>query len=340
MTSKSSEVTRLKKLLGSTMKDRDLLYAELMRLHSPNDPGMPSITESELPPPFDITIKGLVDHSKTWGSLRLIVYTAEKTMGMLKSRLAEANSNVTVVKSELARAEAKYADTLRQYERLLKQHEDETAHLKLVVEDKKKQLEDALATIESYKHGPGLSHKLLTERIVKWVHRCLGEPLAQSPWERGMRLVEEAMEMGQCFNVGLNDMYRLAEYVNKRPVGKAPQEAAGVLVTLLAACDCVNIDIAEEVETEVSRIENQHDWKVQEKQAYKASINTGMAPTVKRFPEQDIAFTMTKEQAEKFRKEWKESPTGRIINVINQTASVDGPKSRYTPEEEDAHGLD
>lgn len=338
MTSKSSETTRLKKLLQSTMEQRDMLYAELLRLHSPNDPGMPSISESPEPLPLSITIEDLVEHSKTWGSLRLIVYTAEKTISMLKTRLAEANSNVTIVKQEYTRLEAANADLLRQYERLLKQHEDETAHLKLVVEDKSKQVADLLATIEAYKHGPGLSHKLLTERIVKWVHRCLGEPLQSSPWERGMRLVEEAMEMGQCLGITQGDFIRLVKYVCNRPVGNKGQEAAGVLVTLLAACDCANIDIAEEVEKEVSRIENQEDRKVQEKQAFKASINTGMIPTINQLPELDVTGGPPPTYPHFQVKQIIEEVYPNVIT--RQTASVDGPRSRYTPEEDEGYGLD
>lgn len=266
----------------------DLLYKELLRLHSADSPGMNSLSESAEPPLPDISVEDLVRHSRTWGSLRLIFKDADTQIRLLREALANRDGTIN--------------------------------DLELKIIDLRQQVKEYKRAFD-YSRLSSIPHAKLTERIVKWVHRCLGEPLASNEWERGMRLVEEAMEFAQTCGVGMNNMYRLADYVNSRPVGKASQEAAGVLVTLLAACHCKNIDIAEEVEREVSRIEKQDDKKIQDKQAFKASISTGMIPAIRRFPDDNWKFESMKDVP------------AVTIQLNYSEEEIEAAPSRYQPEE-------
>lgn len=274
-------------------RDREILYFDLLdelrRLHSPDDPGANSLAESLEPPSPNTAARDLIRHSRTWGSLRLIWNTANNKIKEIQQALADRDREIFELESQ----------NLKLHQQL-----------------------DYLQTdlLQS------IPYKSLSNRIVKWVHRCLGEPLQSSLWERGMRIVEEAMELAQTMGVERDSMYLLVDYVNSRPTGKAPQEAAGVLVTLLAACDAMKIDIAQEVEREVTRIEHQDDKKIQDKQVYKASIHTGLIPAVKRFA------PLTPKQE-------------TFVEDILQTASTRGPRyesvSRYLPtDEDDSCGLD
>lgn len=69
--------------------------------------------------------------------------------------------------------------------------------------------------------------------VEAWVCRMFG-PQAMATRERAMRLAEEAIELAQAEGIGADDLHRLVDHVLAKPAGKAPQEAGGVGVCLLA----------------------------------------------------------------------------------------------------------
>lgn len=77
----------------------------------------------------------------------------------------------------------------------------------------------------------------------EWVRELFGDACADNPRERGLRLIEEAIEMGQALGVSRFDIACLIDQVYAKPVGELSQEAAGVLFTLLAACAAQKIDL-------------------------------------------------------------------------------------------------
>lgn len=70
-------------------------------------------------------------------------------------------------------------------------------------------------------------------RAAEWVQTRLGERALQ-PRERALRVLEEAIELGQTEGLGFADVVRLAAYVLKRPVGDPFKELGGLRFTLLA----------------------------------------------------------------------------------------------------------
>lgn len=90
----------------------------------------------------------------------------------------------------------------------------------------------------------------------EWVHNwcvaAFGDDHAKSIEQRGIRLVEEAIEAGQAAGCSAEMIHRLVDYVFARPVGELRQEMGGVGVTLLALAQAagVSADAAELAEFE------------------------------------------------------------------------------------------
>jgi sugar phosphate isomerase/epimerase len=113
-------------------------------------------------------------------------------------------------------------------------------------------------------------------RCVRWVVETLGEPIARSRRERALRLLEESCELAQSLGVTETECGLLARRVWSRPTGAAPQEAAGVLFTLLVLADAIGADLGAELERELERVEDPAmRERIREKHRGKVDIGVG-----------------------------------------------------------------
>lgn len=101
-----------------------------------------------------------------------------------------------------------------------------------------------------------LTLERLQFRVGQWVLRTFGEKVLYDQEERGLRHVEEAIELAQALNVSRDRVLRLVNVVYDKPVGEVEQEIAGSLVTLLALGNALKINVLAAGEKEVVRIEN------------------------------------------------------------------------------------
>lgn len=97
---------------------------------------------------------------------------------------------------------------------------------------------------------------LAMKRVGKWMDSVFTHGLRFNPRERALRVMEEANEFGQALNVSRLDAMNVADHVFMREKGTPEQEAAGVLVTLLAACVKLGIPLEMAFLKEMERIEH------------------------------------------------------------------------------------
>lgn len=90
-------------------------------------------------------------------------------------------------------------------------------------------------------------------RVKQWVLKCFGEQIAKDVIERNHRFLEEALELVQSTGCTASEAHQLVDYVFSRPTGNKNQETGGVMVTLAALCDAVDIDLDRCAETELAR---------------------------------------------------------------------------------------
>ena len=90
------------------------------------------------------------------------------------------------------------------------------------------------------------------DRIFKWTRAAFGEEEATNVTQRGLRLLEEAIELFQACDGNEEIAHKLVEYVFARPKGTISQELGGVGVTTLALAAAAGLlaDIAERDEVE------------------------------------------------------------------------------------------
>ncbi len=89
-----------------------------------------------------------------------------------------------------------------------------------------------------------------------WAIRCFGEDEALSIPQRGIRLLEEAIEAAQACDVDEEKAVSLIRYVYSRPKGTIAQEMGGVAVTLMALGYANNTSVEFCEECEILRILN------------------------------------------------------------------------------------
>lgn len=90
--------------------------------------------------------------------------------------------------------------------------------------------------------------------VGQFIRRSWGQVSLYDPQERARRVLEEAWELAQAEGLTLEDGCALGAFVFAKPVGKAPQEAAGVAVTLMAWAECYDLDLEDLEQAEVERI--------------------------------------------------------------------------------------
>ena len=121
-----------------------------------------------------------------------------------------------------------------------------------------------------------MDSRRLARRIGSWVRRAFGEAAMTDRWERTARVLEEALELAQAEGLTAADVQRVLDRTYSRPVGEPSQEAAGLMVTLLAWAEATGTDLATVTLAEVERIEQPVVMaRIQLKQREKAAAGTG-----------------------------------------------------------------
>jgi NTP pyrophosphatase (non-canonical NTP hydrolase) len=90
--------------------------------------------------------------------------------------------------------------------------------------------------------------------VFSWAKAAFGEEQATSLQQRGLRLLEEAVEAFQSVGGDISQAHKLVGYVFARPPGVLHQELGGVGVTVLALAAAAGLSADEEESREVSRI--------------------------------------------------------------------------------------
>ncbi len=90
-------------------------------------------------------------------------------------------------------------------------------------------------------------------RVVDWIRQCFGPADLAGVRIRAHRFVEEANELGQAAGVTREEAHQLVDYVYGRPVGVAPQEVGGVMVTLAGLCHALRVNQRYAAESELTR---------------------------------------------------------------------------------------
>lgn len=87
--------------------------------------------------------------------------------------------------------------------------------------------------------------------VYEWVRTSLGID-ATKPFERALRVVEEALELAQSAGIAHEQVTRILDHVYSRPAGRMDIEAGDVGVAILAFCESLDLsaDELEEVRVE------------------------------------------------------------------------------------------
>ncbi len=120
--------------------------------------------------------------------------------------------------------------------------------------DSKKWAENIATALDLYAQHIRHGIHSFQERVKPWLHECFGEMIAGDKEERNHRFLEEALELVQACGCTKEEALKLVDYVYGRPVGEKGQEVGGTMVTLAALCIAQGINLNEEAERELSRI--------------------------------------------------------------------------------------
>lgn len=91
--------------------------------------------------------------------------------------------------------------------------------------------------------------------VSEWCAAAFGAAHASSVSQRGVRLLEEAIEAYQATGCDAEMAHRLVDHVFSREVGRLSQEVGGIGVTLLALAQAVGVSAEQEERTEFERIQ-------------------------------------------------------------------------------------
>jgi len=90
--------------------------------------------------------------------------------------------------------------------------------------------------------------------IADWARAAFGEAEATGIPQRGLRLLEEAIEAFQACGGDEAMAHKLVKYVFERPPGEVGQELGGVAVTALALAAAAGLSVDEEECREIHRV--------------------------------------------------------------------------------------
>lgn len=130
--------------------------------------------------------------------------------------------------------------------------------------------------------------------VYRWLVECFKQPIADDKEERAHRFLEESLELAQSCGCTAESAMQLVGYTFSRPVGEAPQEVGGVMVTLAALCTAHDLEMMRLGRTELERVCRPEVMeKVRLKQAAKPSFSA--LPGV--YPERVQAQTLGLDEA-------------------------------------------
>jgi NTP pyrophosphatase (non-canonical NTP hydrolase) len=87
-----------------------------------------------------------------------------------------------------------------------------------------------------------------------WCVAAFGDYDARSIPQRGLRLVEEAIELAQACGCDPAMLHRLIDHVYAKPVGELRQELGGLGVTLLALAQATGLSADDAEVREIERV--------------------------------------------------------------------------------------
>lgn len=91
-------------------------------------------------------------------------------------------------------------------------------------------------------------------QVQDWCCEAFGYAHAIDLPQRGVRFLEESIELAQAVGVTREMVHALVDYIFNRPPGEVDQEVGGVSVTLLALCAAHGIYAEDAERKEVKRI--------------------------------------------------------------------------------------
>jgi hypothetical protein len=100
----------------------------------------------------------------------------------------------------------------------------------------------------------GLPRDERQRRVTEWACAAFGTAEATGLAQRGVRLLEEAIEAFQACGGDEEMAHKLVAYVFARPPGEVGQELGGVAVTVLALAAAAKLSADDEECREVSRV--------------------------------------------------------------------------------------
>lgn len=90
--------------------------------------------------------------------------------------------------------------------------------------------------------------------VSEWCRAAFGDKQAMNLPQRGVRLLEEAIEAYQAAGGYATMAHLLVDYVFERPKGQLHQELGGVAVTLLALAEAAGLSADAEEVREIQRV--------------------------------------------------------------------------------------
>lgn len=91
-------------------------------------------------------------------------------------------------------------------------------------------------------------------RTFEWTNAAFGAEHANSLPQRGLRMVEEAIELAQACEVNPEQIHKLIDYIYAKPAGDLKQELGGVGLTVLALAGAAQVSADECEAVELARV--------------------------------------------------------------------------------------
>ena len=90
--------------------------------------------------------------------------------------------------------------------------------------------------------------------VADWIAKAFGADHATSLPQRGLRMLEEAIEAYQSAG-GTSEMaHKLVDYIFSRPIGELGQEIGGIMITVYGLANAAGLSVEAEEEREYRRV--------------------------------------------------------------------------------------
>ena len=160
-----------------------------------------------------------------------------------------------------------------------------------------------------------------------WCNRVFGAEHNVDIPTRGLRMVEEAIELCQALDVSPTQVHELVDIVYARKTGNPYQELGGVLMTTVILAEQMHLDYEVCLETEVRRV-----------------LNKLVEHFVKRNAEKPVAFNEQKTMAPRHPadrsgkdpdmvRHFRSTPIGPVEDMPPYRLNAPGEVGTYTPED-------